>query len=105
MNTNDYIALEEQYGAHNYHPLDVVIEHAAGAWVTDVEGRRYLDCLAAYSAVIPGVAATASQFAGLALLPGAAAAIPMILPPCFLSRIGPPLMVSTAFACAACGLR
>ena len=54
MNTNDYIALEEQYGAHNYHPLDVVIEKAEGVWVTDVEGRRYLDCLAAYSALNQG---------------------------------------------------
>jgi ornithine--oxo-acid transaminase len=48
------IALEEQYGAHNYHPLDVVIERAQGAWVTDVDGRRYLDFLAAYSAVNQG---------------------------------------------------
>ena len=46
--------LEEQYGAHNYHPLDVVIESARGAWVPDVEGRRYLDFLAAYSAVNQG---------------------------------------------------
>jgi ornithine--oxo-acid transaminase len=48
------IELEEQYGAHNYHPLDVVIERAHGAWVYDVEGRRYLDFLAAYSAVNQG---------------------------------------------------
>lgn len=48
------IALEEQYGAHNYHPLDVVIERASGAWVYDVEGNRYLDFLAAYSAVNQG---------------------------------------------------
>lgn len=39
------------YAAHNYHPLDVVVDRGEGAWVTDVEGRRYLDCLAAYSAV------------------------------------------------------
>ncbi|MBN9605505.1 MAG: ornithine--oxo-acid transaminase [Actinomycetales bacterium] len=45
------IARVERFGAHNYHPLPVVVAHAAGAWVTDVEGRRYLDCLAAYSAV------------------------------------------------------
>lgn len=45
------IALEEEHAAHNYHPLSVVVETAEGAWVTDVEGRRYLDCLAAYSAV------------------------------------------------------
>jgi ornithine--oxo-acid transaminase len=50
----DLIALEEKYGAHNYHPLDVVVERAEGVWVTDVEGRRYLDCLAAYSAVNQG---------------------------------------------------
>ena len=48
------IAMEERYGAHNYHPLDVVIERAQGAWVTDVNGRRYLDFLAAYSAVNQG---------------------------------------------------
>jgi ornithine--oxo-acid transaminase len=50
----ELIALEERYGAHNYHPLDVVVERAQGAWVTDVEGRRYLDFLAAYSAVNQG---------------------------------------------------
>jgi ornithine--oxo-acid transaminase len=49
-----YIDLEEQYGAHNYHPLDVVIREGAGVWVTDVEGKRYLDCLSAYSAVNQG---------------------------------------------------
>ncbi|HEU4743929.1 MAG TPA: ornithine--oxo-acid transaminase [Anaerolineales bacterium] len=54
MNTKDYIALEEQYGAHNYHPLDVVIERAEGVWVYDVDGKRYLDCLSAYSAVNQG---------------------------------------------------
>lgn len=54
MNTNEYIALEEKYGAHNYHPLDVVVCEAKGAWVTDVEGRKFLDCLAAYSAVNQG---------------------------------------------------
>jgi ornithine--oxo-acid transaminase len=52
--TKDFIALEETYGAHNYHPLDVVIERAEGVWVYDVEGKRYLDCLAAYSAVNQG---------------------------------------------------
>ena len=54
MNTKDYIAIEEQYGAHNYHPLDVVIEKAEGVWVWDVDGNKYLDCLAAYSAVNQG---------------------------------------------------
>jgi len=48
------IELENQYGAHNYEPLDVVIERASGAWVYDTEGRRYLDFLAAYSAVNQG---------------------------------------------------
>jgi ornithine--oxo-acid transaminase len=51
---SELVALEDRYGAHNYHPLDVVIERAAGAWVYDVEGRRYLDLLAAYSAVNQG---------------------------------------------------
>jgi ornithine--oxo-acid transaminase len=50
----DLIALEEQYGAHNYHPLDVIVERASGAWVYDVDGKRYLDFLAAYSAVNQG---------------------------------------------------
>jgi len=54
MNSQDYIALEEEYGAHNYHPLDVVIDHAQGVWVYDVEGNKYLDCLSAYSAVNQG---------------------------------------------------
>ena len=49
-----FIALEEKYGAHNYHPLDVVIERAEGVWVYDVDGNKYLDCLAAYSAVNQG---------------------------------------------------
>ena len=43
--------LEDRYGAHNYHPLPVVVATAEGAWVTDVEGRRYLDFLSAYSAL------------------------------------------------------
>lgn len=49
-----FIDLEDRYGAHNYHPLDVVIEEAEGVWLTDVDGRRYLDCLSAYSAVNQG---------------------------------------------------
>ena len=52
--TTEFIELEELYGAHNYHPLDVVIERAEGVWVYDVEGNRYLDCLASYSAVNQG---------------------------------------------------
>lgn len=54
MNTQDYIAIEEKYGAHNYKPLDVVLTDGKGAWVTDVDGKRYLDCLSAYSAVNQG---------------------------------------------------
>jgi ornithine--oxo-acid transaminase len=54
MLTKDFIELEEKYGAHNYHPLDVVIDKAEGVWVYDVEGNKYLDCLAAYSAVNQG---------------------------------------------------
>ncbi len=49
-----FIELEEQYGAHNYHPLDVVITRAEGIWVWDADGNRYMDCLAAYSAVNQG---------------------------------------------------
>jgi len=52
--THELIELEEQFGAHNYHPLDVVIDRAQGVWVFDVEGRRYLDCLSSYSAVNQG---------------------------------------------------
>jgi len=52
--TTDFIALEERYGAHNYHPLDVVIARGEGVWLWDVEGRKYLDFLAAYSAVNQG---------------------------------------------------
>ncbi len=54
MRTDYFVELEKLYGAHNYHPLDVVIERAEGVWVYDVEGKRYLDCLAAYSAVNQG---------------------------------------------------
>ena len=54
MNTKDFIEIEEKYGAHNYHPLDVVIEKAEGVWVYDVDGKKYLDCLSAYSAVNQG---------------------------------------------------
>ncbi|MDH7489651.1 MAG: ornithine--oxo-acid transaminase [Anaerolineae bacterium] len=54
MRTEDYIALEERYNARNYKPLDVVISRAQGAWVWDVEGRKYLDFLSAYSAVNQG---------------------------------------------------
>lgn len=52
--TTELIALEDQYNAHNYKPLDVVLERGEGAWVWDVEGNRYLDCLSAYSAVNQG---------------------------------------------------
>lgn len=52
--TDSIIEQENEWGAHNYHPLDLVIAHAQGAWVTDVEGQRYLDCLSAYSAVNQG---------------------------------------------------
>jgi ornithine--oxo-acid transaminase len=51
LNTKDLRALSELHSAHNYHPLPIAIAEAEGAWVTDVEGRRYLDMLAAYSAV------------------------------------------------------
>ena len=54
MRPDELIALEQRYGARNYHPLDVVVERADGVWLFDTEGRRYLDCLAAYSAVNQG---------------------------------------------------
>ncbi len=49
--TRAAIALDDRYAAHNYSPLPVVAASAEGAWITDVDGHRYLDCLAAYSAV------------------------------------------------------
>jgi len=51
LTTAQHIDLTEQYAAHNYHPLPVVLASGEGAWVTDVDGRRYLDCLAGYSAL------------------------------------------------------
>jgi ornithine--oxo-acid transaminase len=54
MKSQDYIALEDKYGAHNYHPLPVVLEKGKGVFVWDVEGKRYFDFLSAYSAVNQG---------------------------------------------------
>jgi len=54
MNAREYISLEERYNAHNYKPLNVVLTRGNGAWVEDVNGKRYLDFLAAYSAVNQG---------------------------------------------------
>lgn len=54
MKSSQYIELENRYGAHNYHPLDVVITKGEGVWVWDVDGNRYLDCLSAYSALNQG---------------------------------------------------
>ena len=54
MKSNEYILLEDEFGAHNYKPLDVVIERGEGIWVWDVDGKKYLDCLSAYSAVNQG---------------------------------------------------
>jgi ornithine--oxo-acid transaminase len=54
MKTQEFIDLENQFGAHNYKPLDVVLCRGQGIWVWDVEGKKYLDCLAAYSAVNQG---------------------------------------------------
>jgi ornithine--oxo-acid transaminase len=54
MHTEDYIRLEDMYGTNTYHPIDVVIERGEGVWVWDVEGKRYLDCLSAYSALNQG---------------------------------------------------
>lgn len=52
--TKKYIEKSEKHGANNYHPLDIVIKKAEGVWVYDVEGRKFLDCLASYSAVNQG---------------------------------------------------
>jgi ornithine--oxo-acid transaminase len=71
--TERAVALEERYGARIYQPLDVVLERGEGCWVFDVEGRRYLDCLSAYSAANFGhtnpalVAAASEQLGKLAL--------------------------------------
>lgn len=54
MNSRYFIRLEQKYGAHNYHPLEVVIARGKGVWVWDVEGKKYLDFLSAYSAVNQG---------------------------------------------------
>lgn len=54
MNQDHYIQIEEEFGAHNYKPLDVVLSRGKGVWVWDVNGNKYLDCLSAYSAVNQG---------------------------------------------------
>jgi ornithine--oxo-acid transaminase len=54
MKSQDYMNLEEKYGAHNYHPLPVVLEKGKGVFVWDVEGKKYYDFLSAYSAVNQG---------------------------------------------------
>lgn len=54
MKSKEYILIEDEFGAHNYKPLDVVIERGEGIWVWDVDGNRYMDCLSAYSAVNQG---------------------------------------------------
>lgn len=54
MNSEGFIALEDQYGAHNYRPLDIVLARGEGVWVWDVDGNQYLDCLSAYSALNQG---------------------------------------------------
>jgi ornithine--oxo-acid transaminase len=73
MKSQDYMNLEEKFGAHNYHPLPVVLERGKGVFVWDVEGRKYYDFLSAYSAVNQGhnhpkiVSALVSQLKKLAL--------------------------------------
>ncbi len=54
LSSQDYVDLEEVYGAHIYHPLDIVVTRAEGIWIYDVEGKKYLDFLSAYSAVSQG---------------------------------------------------
>ncbi|OLF17992.1 ornithine--oxo-acid transaminase [Actinophytocola xanthii] len=73
MNAADLVALDDEWSTHNYHPLPVVLSEGEGAWVTDVEGRRYLDFLAGYSALNFGhrhpalVAAATEQLGRLTL--------------------------------------
>ena len=50
----DFIETEARFGAHNYHPLGVILSRGEGVWVWDTQGNRYLDCLSAYSAVNQG---------------------------------------------------
>jgi ornithine--oxo-acid transaminase len=52
--SRQFIELEDRYGAHNYEPLDLVVDRAEGIWLWDVDGKRYLDCVSAYSAVNQG---------------------------------------------------
>ena len=54
MKSKDYIELEKTYGAHNYHPLPVVISKAKGVWVWDADGKKYIDMLSSYSAINQG---------------------------------------------------
>lgn len=54
MDSKEFIEIEEKYGAHNYHPLDVVLTKGEGVWVYDVDGKKYLDCLSCYSALNHG---------------------------------------------------
>jgi ornithine--oxo-acid transaminase len=54
MNTQDFIALENAYGATNYKPLDVVLARGSGIWLWDVDGAKYMDCLSGYSSVNQG---------------------------------------------------
>ena len=54
MNAQEFIELEDRYGAHNYHPLDVVLTRGKGVWVYDTDGKKYLDCLSSYSALNQG---------------------------------------------------
>ena len=54
MDQQEYIRLEDEFGAHNYKPLDVVLNRGKGVWVWDVEGNKYLDCLSSYSAINQG---------------------------------------------------
>lgn len=54
MNTADHLAEVDRYSAHNYHPLPIILVRGEGAWVWDTDGNKYLDCLAAYSAVNQG---------------------------------------------------
>ena len=50
--SKDYMEMDDKYCVHNYHPIEVVISKAEGVWVYDPEGRKYMDCLSAYSIIL-----------------------------------------------------
>jgi len=69
--TDEYLVEVDQWSAHNYHPLSIVLSRGEGVWVWDVEGKRYLDCLSAYSALNQGHCHPRTQRSNGSVLEGA----------------------------------